>query len=136
MATKAKGTLFQYADTIDASDGSWTTIGNVIKGQRPENKADPIEVTEIDSDAKERVPGLPDVGPFKVTTHYVKAAAATLHGLFGTEKAFRVKYPDNSGWKCMGFISMHGEEEAVNGDVLRATLEVTATAEIAPFGNS
>jgi hypothetical protein len=134
MATKAKGTLFQFGNTADIETATtWTTVA-VVKSIKPGKRmAKEIETTTLESDAEEFIPGLPSVGDSELTLQYTKDQAEDLDGLFNTLKAWRVLYPDSSGSKWNGFITEDGEEEITNGEIIMSTIKIKPTGDRVRF---
>jgi hypothetical protein len=130
MSVKTYGTILEYGDTADyATAVTWTAVTLVDKIKPPKVSADRIDTTHLLSanEFKDKLPGLAEGGDLELTVQYDKTEANTLYGFFRTVKAFRLKYPDLSGWKLNGFISEYGDEEVVNGDIVRTTLTITVT---------
>lgn len=134
MAARAKGTKLQYGNTADiATATTWTDVADVVSIKPPKRTADKIDATTLESEAKEGLPGLPEVGDAEATIQYDAEQAAALDALYNVQKAWRVLYPDLSGRKWNGWISEDGEEEAVNGELLQQTIKIAATGDYEHF---
>lgn len=72
MASKAirtQGTIIGVASATPPV--TYVTIGEVISFDGPGGKAQIIDVSNLASTAKEKLPGLPDEGQFTLTVNYV-----------------------------------------------------------------
>ena len=133
----AKGTKLQYGNTADhATATTWTTVAEVVTIKPPKRSAPKIDVTDLESAAKESLPGLPEVGDCEATIKYSATDAETLEALFNTVKAWRVLYPDTSGRKWNGWIMEDGEEEVQNGEIITGTIKIAATGNYDHFPTS
>ena len=132
----AKGTKLQSGNTTDyATATTWTTVAEVVSVKPPKRSAPKIDVTDLESEAKESLPGLPEVGDAEATIKYTEAGATTLDGLFNVPKAWRVLYPDGSGRMWNGWIMEDGEEEVQNGEIITAGIKIAATGNYEPFAS-
>lgn len=133
MSLKAYGSLIQYGDTADiATAATWTTVAkakSIKPGKSSEKSIDTTHLTSPD-EHEEAVPGLATGGEFEVMAQYDKTATDAVNALFRIVKAWRLVYPDLSGWKWNGWISEIGDEEVVNGDIVRTTLKIKVTGKL------
>lgn len=66
--TEAQGTVISYSD--GGSPSAFTAIGRVIGFNGPGGSATPIDVSDLDSMAKEKRMGLPDEGQITMDLNY------------------------------------------------------------------
>jgi len=125
------------ADPAAASTG-WTAVAEVVDIAPPEVAADDIETTSHDNATHDRTyqAGLVDNGESEITCHYDKTAYAALLALVRTEKAFRIKFSDNSAVSWNGYIKGIGTEVDIEGlTTMKLTIKVSgaivATATVA-----
>src|SRR4051794_37017571 len=106
MATKTYGTYFEYGNTADyATASGWTVLARIISIKPSKVTAKDIGITTLDSpdEFEEVLAGLAEGGEREVTLEYYPSTSVTLEGFFRTTKAYKVVYPDNSGWKFNGY---------------------------------
>lgn len=65
---EAQGVVISYSD--GGSPSAFTAIGNVTSFSGPGGAASVIDVTNLDSTAKEKMMGLPDEGQFTMDVNY------------------------------------------------------------------
>lgn len=96
-AIRTQGTTVQYLKTAPST---YADIGEVASFEGPGGKADIIDITNLASAGKEKLPGLPDEGTFTMTCNYtggavgqqdMQAARASK-----TKKTFKVTFVDTS----------------------------------------
>lgn len=108
MSIEGFGAKFEYADAgtdVDAASG-FTAVGNVTDLKLPEPEVADIKTTTHDNATKVHTyqAGICEPGNSEVTVHYDKTVFATLKGLRGTNKVFRVRFSDGSGIGWGGYI--------------------------------
>jgi hypothetical protein len=131
MATKAKGTILEYHSGVDLTvTTSFTAIARIKSIKPPKRSAKGIDITVLESDQTERVPGLPEVGESEIKIEYDKTKAGVLDALFNVQQVYRIHYPDGSGRKFIGWISEDGEDEVANGEVIHQTVKLTVTGDV------
>lgn len=125
MATKAYTTLLRYK--IGA--GAITPLARVKSIKPPKLSGKNIDITVLDSpdEMEELLSGLGTGGEIEATIEYDKTQTGTLAGLFRTAATWSIKYPSGSGWTFAGWLNEIGEEEVVNGEVLRTTIKMTVS---------
>jgi hypothetical protein len=127
---KSKGTLLQHGT---GSPLVYTTIAQRVSIGGPEMSVSVIDVTDLDSDAREKIPGLPDGGSLKLTINYdpQDATHQLLLGFWAdpTVEEWNLVFPDSSTFPFQGFLtgfSPGGVE--VDGKLSAdVTIEVTGT---------
>src|SRR5688572_29939166 len=99
MAIKGKGGKFEYANTGTSPTASagWTEVVDCMALEPPESDVSAIETTNHSTPGSNRtfMSGLIDQGEGSFEAHYVEATFATLKGLEGTDKAFRIRFSNN-----------------------------------------
>lgn len=137
MPIKTKGTVLAYGNTADhATAATWTPLARCRSIKPPARSCDKIDTTVLVSTDKEGLPGLPESGDLEATIEYDKTLTTTLEAMVGVLTAWRVVYNDTSGRKWNGWISEIGEEEVVNGDIVKQTIKIAITGAIVPFATS
>lgn len=127
MSLKQFGTLLEYGDTADhATATTWTPIAEVKTITPPKVTAADINTTHLTSpdEHEESEPGMASSSDVELSIRYAVAATTTLYGFFRTKKAWRVRYPDDSGWKFNGYIREYGDEEADGTDIVMTGLRI------------
>ena len=127
MALKAYQAALEYGNTADhATATTWTAVARIKSIKPMKMAAKDIDITTLESadEFEEMVAGLGSGGELEASVEYDKTKVATLFGFFRTTKAWRLKYSDNSGWKWNGYLSEIGDDEVVNGDIVKTTLKV------------
>src|SRR4051812_7980606 len=127
MAEKAYLTELQY-NVLD-SEGSYTPIARVKSIKPPKVAAKDIDITTLESpdEAEEMLPGLANGGELEAVVEYSHTQTATLLGLFRDVIFYRINYPSDHGWQVEGYLSEIGDEEVVNGDIVRTTIKIKVT---------
>jgi len=75
MAYSAQGTLFYWSTTTSASTASSALVGEVIDFSGPGGQANVIDVTHLNSTAKEKLMGIRDEGQLTLTVNHCPADA-------------------------------------------------------------
>jgi len=133
MSLKTYNSVFEKGNTADyATASTWTAIAtgvNVEKIKPPMPKAKVIPATHLAraNEFEDFIAGLADGGEMTLTVQYDKTANLAVYALYRTTNAYRVKYSDNSGWKFNGFITDFGDQEIVNGDIIRTDITFKVT---------
>lgn len=133
MALKAYNTKLELGSTADYTGvNTWTIIAAVERVKAGGVSAEMADVTHLASpnELREKLPTLGEGQPFEATIQYDKAIAASLFAVWRVIRAWRVRYVDDSGWKFNGAISELGDEEVVNGEIVRQTVTITPTGAI------
>jgi predicted secreted protein len=132
-AILAQGTLF--AVSANASPPSFSNIPEIRTIGGPDGTAPTIDVTDLDSTAREYVLGLKDEGAFSLGIMYIPANAvhAELRAAWAnrTEKRFRVTFTDSGTtvWEFNGFVTGFSQNAAVD-TVIEATVGIKITGSI------
>jgi hypothetical protein len=135
MSVKAYGSVLQYGDTADYTTAtSWTTVGTTKSIKPGKVQAKDIDTTHLESadEFEESVPGLANGGDVEASLQYDKSDTGILYGVFRVVKAWRLKYPDNSGWKFNGHLNEIGDEDVVNGEIVMTSIKIKVTGKPVP----
>lgn len=130
QAIETQGTLIQREN--NGSPSTYTTIGEIVSFNGPGGSASIIDVTSLDSEAKEKLIGLKDEGQFTLECNLVPDDAGQT-GLRSdrdnrTKRGFRVILTDDSQTTLifqayvLGFSIGGGVDDKVS---LSITLEIT-----------
>lgn len=129
-AVKAQGTFLE----IDNGAGGWLTIGEMTNFDGPGGSADIIDVTHLQSTAREKLPGLPDEGQFSFDLNLVPDDAGQVEFREAREanedepRNFRLHLPD-AGTTVIafdGFALNFAINGGVNGKIAASALvEIT-----------
>lgn len=136
MSTSAvltQGTKF--AVSADGSPPSFSNIPEIKTIGGPDGSAPTIDVTDLDSTAREYVLGLKDEGSFSLTINYIPAN--TVHAQLRTAWAnrtlmqFRVTFADSGTtvWEFDGYVTGFSQNAGVD-TVLEATVGIKITGAI------
>lgn len=132
-AILAQGTKF--AVSVDGSPPSFSDIPEIRTIGGPDGSAPTIDVTDLDSTAREYVLGLKDEGAFSLGIMYIPANAvhAQLRSAWAnrTRLAFRVTFTDTGTtvWEFDGFVTGFSQQAAVD-TVVEATVGIKITGAI------
>lgn len=102
-------------------------------------EADKIEVTTMKDKQRKYKPGLSDPGDMAFTFGYegMKTGTnwATLKGAKGTDKVFVLLFPDGSGFKWTGGVSLSMPGKGV-AEALTFTAKITPSSDIEEYNSS
>ena len=128
--------------TLTAANGtitpvSYSEIGEVTDWDGPSGSASVIDMTNLQSIAKEKRIGLPDEGQFTFSMNFIPddvgqlALAAARKA--GSEKNFKVTYEDGSVQSFAGFVLGFATSGSVDGKVPgKVTIEITGEVTLTP----
>ena len=132
-AILAQGTLF--AVSANASPPSFSNIPEIKTIGGPDGSAPTIDVTDLDSTAREYVLGLKDEGSFSLGINYIPANAvhAQLRAAWAarTKLRFRLTFQDTGTtvWEFSGYVTGFSQNAAVD-TVIEATVGIKITGSI------
>lgn len=132
-AILAQGTKF--AVSADVSPPVFADIPEIGTIGGPDGSAPTIDVTDLDSTAREYVLGLKDEGAFSLEINYIMANAvhAVLRAAWAarTKLRFRVTFSDSGTtvWEFSGFVTGFSQQAAVD-TVVKATVGIKITGSI------
>lgn len=130
-AVEAQGTKFRVA--ADGSPPSFSDIPEIRTIGGPDGSAPTIDVTDLDSTAREYILGLKDEGAFSLGFMYRPANAvhAQLRAAWSarTKLRFQVDFTDNTRWEFSGFVT--GMPTSLGVDtVVEGTVNIKITGAI------
>ena len=132
-AILAQGTKF--AVSPNSSPPVFADIPEIRSIGGPDGSAPTIDVTDLDSTAREYVLGLKDEGSFSLGVMYIPANAVhtTLRNAWAnrTQLRFRVTFTDSGTtvWEFNGFVTGFSQSAAVD-TVVEATVGIKITGSI------
>ena len=132
-AILAQGTKF--AVSADASPPTFADIPEIRTIGGPDGSAPTIDVTDLDSTAREYVLGLKDEGSFSLGIMYIpgEATHAQLRTAWGarTKLRFRVTFTDTGTtvWEFSGYVTGFSQNMGVD-TVVEATVGIKITGSI------
>lgn len=132
-AILAQGTLF--AVSANASPPTFANIPDITTIGGPDGSAPTIDVTDLDSTAREYVLGLKDEGSFSLGVHYIptNVVHAQLRAAWAarTQLRFRVTFTDTTTtvWEFNGFVTGFSQTMGVD-TVVEATVGIKITGTI------
>jgi hypothetical protein len=132
-AILAQGTKF--AVSADGSPPSFSDIPEIRTIGGPDGSAPTIDVTDLDSTAREYVLGLKDEGSFSLGIMYIpqNSVHAQLRSAWAnrTRLQFRVTFTDSTTtvWEFDGFVTGFSQQAAVD-TVIEATVGIKITGAI------
>lgn len=137
MAIRSQGVVISVAD--GASPLVYSAIGEIVSFTGPGGSANVIDVSALDSSAREKLVGLADNGQLTLEVNYDPANEATHSSLrvdrdAATLRDFRIVFTDTGAeqWDFQGYIlgfSVGGSvDEKVNATY---TIEITGTITVA-----
>jgi predicted secreted protein len=132
-AILAQGTRF--AVSADGSPPSFSNIPEIKTIGGPDGSAPTIDVTDLDSIAREYVLGLKDEGTFSLGINYIPANAvhAQLRSAWAnrTLMQFRVTFTDSGStvWEFDGYVTGFAQNMSVD-TVVEATVTIKITGAI------
>jgi hypothetical protein len=111
-----KGTLFGYSSLSGTNAQSGTNLtgtnlvalSEILDVKLPGVTVDEIDITHMTSDNsyKEFAPGWFTADDLTVRANYLKAQTATVDGLVGTSKTWKITLPDTSYWYFTGWLKV------------------------------
>lgn len=120
-----------------ATAKSWTLIGNIHDYKAFSGKTSSIDVTNLQSKAMEKRPGLRDPGDLSANLDRVDTDPGQLLCLaaqaVSAVKSFKLTLADGESYAYKGFIDSFDLSGSVNG-VNKGTLTVIATGDVTYFG--
>jgi len=132
-AITAQGTKFAYS--ANGSPPSWSDIPEIKSIGGPDGSAPTIDVTDLDSTAREYVLGLKDEGAFSLDINYIMTNAVhmALRAAWAarTLLLFRVTFADTTTtrWEFSGYVTGFSQKAAVDS-VVEATVGIKITGSI------
>lgn len=132
MAKKSKGylTIKAALEVEGETAGQWTKIAQVRSISGPSESSDQVEITTLDSDTREYIPGLGASGQVTLGLVYDKAARLQLRALKGVEKNYRIVYPDNASTTYPGFVSALSTEMSAPEAAITMSATISLTGEV------
>lgn len=137
-AISAQGSKFSIDTAADgATDPTWTAVKNVKSYSGFDGSATEIDVTDLDSEAKEKMLGLIDNGSFSIDVNVNMAdpgqAALKAAQKASTLEKFKLTYPDGSSDTFSAYVKsfpVSGSTDAVITSTVALTISgsVTTTA--------
>jgi len=131
-------TITDNTDTATATPETWTEIGEVVDWDGPSESAAEIDMSHLQSVAKEVKMGIPDSGTFTFTVNWHPQGTGQLAlqtaRAGSLEKDFKITYSDLSTETFSGFVlgfprSGGGVDDKVVGNV---TIRITGATDITP----
>jgi hypothetical protein len=102
---ESQGTALKIGD--DSSPEGFTIVGRVISFDGPGGSASEIDVSDLQSTAKEFIVGLPDEGTFsfEMNLDFAETTQATLRSVRNarTKRSFRLDFSGDSPINYLGF---------------------------------
>lgn len=132
-AIPAQGTKFAYAAI--GSPPAWADIPEINTINGPDGSAPTIDVTDLDSTAREYILGLKDEGSFSLGINYImtNAVHAALRAAWAARAKlqFRVTFADatTTVWEFQGFVTGFAQTAEVDS-VVKATVGIKITGAI------
>lgn len=132
-AILAQGTLFKVS--ADASPPTFAAIPEIKSLGGPDGSAPTIDVTDLDSTAREYVLGLKDEGSFSLNINYIMANVvhAQLRAAWAarTKLRFQITWQDSGTtvWEFSGYVTGFAGSAAVD-TVVEATVGIKITGSI------
>ncbi|KVD52454.1 phage tail tube protein [Burkholderia ubonensis] len=135
-AINAQGSRF-YINTGKATDAkpTWTKVNNVKSFSGFDGTANEIDVTDLDSKAKEKQPGLMDNGSFSLDVNRNLKGAGQA-AMLAAQKSqattdFQLVYPDGTADQFRAFVKSFPINGGVDA-VMTSTIALTVTGEVVP----
>ncbi|WP_196487261.1 phage tail tube protein [Burkholderia territorii] len=135
-AINAQGSRF-YINTGKPGDAkpTWTKVNNVKSFSGFDGSANEIDVTDLDSKAKEKQPGLMDNGAFSLDVNRNLKGAGQAAMLAAqksqTTTDYQLVYPDGTADQFRAFVKSFPISGGVDA-VMTATISLTITGEVVP----
>lgn len=132
-AIQSQGTLFAYS--VDASPPSFNNIPEIRTIGGPDGSAPLIDVTDLNSTAREYLLGLKDEGSFELGILYIPANAvhSALRTAWSnrTSLRFRITFVDTGTtvWEFTGYVQNFRGQMGVD-QAVEATLTIKVTGSI------
>ncbi|WP_063895373.1 phage tail tube protein [Burkholderia ubonensis] len=135
-AINAQGSRF-YINTGKPADPkpTWTKVNNVKSFSGFDGTANEIDVTDLDSKAKEKQPGLMDNGSFSLDVNRNLKGAGQA-AMLAAQKSqattdFQLVYPDGTADQFRAFVKSFPINGGVDA-VMTSTIALTVTGEVVP----
>ena len=128
MAYSGQGTLFYWSTTTSASTAATALIGEVIDFSGPGGQANVIDVTHLNSTAKEKMMGIRDEGQLTLTVNHNATDAGQVNLI--ADRASRtlrkvvIAFSDASSYfaifdgYCLGYSIAGGVDDKVTANVV------------------
>ena len=109
-----------------ASPATYTTIAEVLRVGPIGSTTPEVDVTNLDSTAKEYIGGLPDGSSVEFEGNWIKSTQQTdLRGAVGTTRNFRMEWPDSPSTMATFSMVVLGFEMGETTPEGQATFSVT-----------
>jgi len=128
MAYSAQGTLFFWCTSTAKSTSTSGLVGEVIDFSGPGGQANVIDVTHLNSTAKEKLMGIRDEGQLTLTLNHAPADPGHLllqaDRAARTKKACVIKFSDPASYLamfdgyCLGYSISGGVDDKVTANVV------------------
>jgi len=129
-AIKAQGTLLQLGA---GSPPTYTTIAEINSFSGPGGSASVIDVTDLSSEAKEKLAGLNDNGQLSFECNFIPTntqhAALKTAKENGTTQNFKIVFTDNTEWTFNAIVTGLSVSGAVDG-VVKASVTIEVSGAI------
>ncbi len=115
MANIGHGTTLSGATT--------GTIAQIVSMKLPDQKADDIDITTMESVGKWRefMAGLKDAGALTLQLLYEKANYNIVLGaLGGAAEVWTITFPDGSSFACSGYINANGGDDPLDDKITQS----------------
>lgn len=99
------------------SGAYWIQFTGVREVSTPKSKADKLEITDLDSEQKNYIPGLPDADDVSFKILHTEAVFTLLDTLHNVVTDFKVTFSDDTGFEFTGFVSEYSCKPAPNAVV-------------------
>ena len=131
------GTTLSYLSTnnlwngsTNVPSGTFVAVGSLLEVDSPELTADDVQTTSMDVANSTRTyrAGLADAGELSFTIKYFDTTSATLSSRFRITSAWKLTYPDGSGYGFDGYIKTLGGEVPIDDLITQnVTIKLTNT---------
>ncbi|TGN96123.1 phage tail tube protein [Burkholderia sp. USMB20] len=131
-----------FVDTSDQADGGapvWTQVKGMKSLSGFDGSAADIDTTDMDSTAKEKMPGLMDNGTFtiEVNRNLTDPGQAALLAMQKSQeiRAFKLVYPDKTADGFDAYVSTFPINGGVDA-VMTAQIKLTITGDVVPLDSA
>lgn len=129
-------TITDNTDAATATPASYTEVGEITDFDGPSGSAAVIDMTHLQSTAKEKKAGLPDEGQFTLSMNFCPDDSGQLACIAArkarTEKTFKITYSDDSTQTFDGYVLGFSSSGGVDGKVSgKITIEITGEVTLA-----
>ena len=126
-------TITDNTDAATATPVAWTAIGEVTDFSGPDGTASEIDITHLQSTAKEFLMGLPDEGSISLSINWAPADTGQLAVKAArkarTKKDFKITYSDKSTASFKGYVMGLSTDAAVD-DKVNGSITLRVTGEV------